>query len=75
LRRAAIEEGGRLTIKIEADGSPEERGEPEEEGARTRPGDVQSLRMPEQIYQAHRSLGSSERHTEEVRAKASLEYL
>jgi hypothetical protein len=33
LRRAAIEEGGRLTIKIEADGSPEERGEPEEEGA------------------------------------------
>ena len=33
MRRAAIEEGGRLTIKIEADGSPEERGEPEEEGA------------------------------------------
>src|ERR1700730_1248022 len=33
LRRAAIEEGGRLSIKIETDGSPEEGGEPEEEGA------------------------------------------
>jgi ATP-binding cassette, subfamily B, heavy metal transporter len=33
LRRAAIEEGGRLSIKIETDGSPEESGEPEEEGA------------------------------------------
>ncbi|MFZ0496072.1 MAG: ABC transporter ATP-binding protein/permease [Methylocella sp.] len=31
LRRAAIEEGGRLSIKIETDGSPEEGGEPEEE--------------------------------------------
>ncbi|MGB6175362.1 MAG: ABC transporter ATP-binding protein/permease [Methylocella sp.] len=31
LRRAAIEEGGRLSIKIEPDGSPEEGGEPEEE--------------------------------------------
>jgi ATP-binding cassette subfamily B protein len=30
LRRAAIEEGGRLSIKIETDGSPEEGGEPEE---------------------------------------------
>ncbi|MGH6849098.1 MAG: ABCB family ABC transporter ATP-binding protein/permease [Methylocella sp.] len=33
LRRAAIEEGGRLSIKIETYGSPEEGGEPEEEGA------------------------------------------
>jgi ATP-binding cassette, subfamily B, heavy metal transporter len=33
LRRAAIEEGGRLSIKIETDGSPEAGGEPEEEGA------------------------------------------
>jgi ABC-type transport system involved in Fe-S cluster assembly fused permease/ATPase subunit len=33
LRRAAIEEGGRLSIKIETDGSPEEGGEPEEEGS------------------------------------------
>ncbi|MGH6843576.1 MAG: ATP-binding cassette domain-containing protein, partial [Methylocella sp.] len=33
LRRAAIEEGGRLSIKIEPEGSPEEGGEPEEEGA------------------------------------------
>ena len=30
MRRAAIEEGGRLSIKIETDGSPEEGGEPEE---------------------------------------------
>ena len=33
LRRAAIEEGGRLSIKIEPDGSPEEGGEPEEEAS------------------------------------------
>ena len=33
LRRAAIEEGGRLSIKIETEGSPEETGEPEEEAA------------------------------------------
>jgi ABC-type transport system involved in Fe-S cluster assembly fused permease/ATPase subunit len=33
LRRAAIEEGGRLSIKIETDGASEEGGEPEEEGA------------------------------------------
>jgi ABC-type transport system involved in Fe-S cluster assembly fused permease/ATPase subunit len=33
LRRAAIEEGGRLSIKIETDGSLEAGGEPEEEGA------------------------------------------
>ena len=33
LRRAAIEEGGRLSVKIETDGSPEAGGEPEEEGA------------------------------------------
>ncbi len=32
LHRAAIEEGGRLSIKIETEGSPEEAGEPEEEG-------------------------------------------
>jgi ABC-type transport system involved in Fe-S cluster assembly fused permease/ATPase subunit len=31
LRRAAIEEGGRLNIKIEPDGSPEEGGEPKED--------------------------------------------
>ena len=31
LRRAAIEEGGRLSIKIEPERSPEEGGEPEEE--------------------------------------------
>jgi ATP-binding cassette, subfamily B, heavy metal transporter len=31
LRRAAIEEGGRLSIKIETEESPEEGGEPEEE--------------------------------------------
>ncbi|MGH8324174.1 MAG: metal ABC transporter permease, partial [Steroidobacteraceae bacterium] len=31
LRRAAIEEGGRLSIKIEPEGSPYEGGEPEEE--------------------------------------------
>jgi ATP-binding cassette, subfamily B, heavy metal transporter len=33
LRRAAIEEGGRLSIEIETEGSPEETGEPEEEAA------------------------------------------
>ncbi len=33
LRRAAIEEGGRLSITIETVESPEEGGEPEEEGA------------------------------------------
>ena len=33
LRRAAIEEGGRLSIKIEPEELPEEGGEPEEEGA------------------------------------------
>ncbi len=33
LRRAAIEEGGRLSIKIETDGSPEAGGEPDEEGS------------------------------------------
>jgi ATP-binding cassette, subfamily B, heavy metal transporter len=33
LRRAAIEEGGRLSIKIETEGSPEAEGEPEEEGS------------------------------------------
>jgi ATP-binding cassette, subfamily B, heavy metal transporter len=33
LRRAAIEEGGRLSIKIEPEGSLEAGGEPEEEGA------------------------------------------
>jgi ATP-binding cassette, subfamily B, heavy metal transporter len=33
LRRAAIEEGRRLSIKIETDGSPEAGGEPEDEGA------------------------------------------
>ncbi len=33
LRRAAIEEGGRLSITIETDGSPEEGGEPEDEGS------------------------------------------
>jgi ATP-binding cassette, subfamily B, heavy metal transporter len=33
LRRAAIEEGGRLSIKIETDGSPEAGGGPEEEGS------------------------------------------
>jgi ATP-binding cassette subfamily B protein len=33
LRRAAIEEGGRLSIKIETEGSPETEGEPEEEAS------------------------------------------
>jgi ABC-type transport system involved in Fe-S cluster assembly fused permease/ATPase subunit len=33
LRRAAIEEGGRLSIKIEPEGSQEEGGDPEEEGS------------------------------------------
>jgi uncharacterized membrane protein YcaP (DUF421 family) len=33
LRRAAIEEGGRLSIKIETEESPEAGGEPREEGA------------------------------------------
>ncbi|MGH6822584.1 MAG: hypothetical protein ACREC4_03690, partial [Methylocella sp.] len=33
LRRAAIEEGGRLSIKIEPEGSPDEGGEPEEEAS------------------------------------------
>jgi ATP-binding cassette, subfamily B, heavy metal transporter len=33
LRRAAIEEGGRLSIKIEPEGSPEASGEPEEEAS------------------------------------------
>ncbi|MCI0736034.1 MAG: ABC transporter ATP-binding protein/permease [Beijerinckiaceae bacterium] len=33
LRRAAIEEGGTLSIRIETEGSPEEGGEPEEERA------------------------------------------
>jgi ATP-binding cassette subfamily B protein len=33
LRRAAIEEGGRLSIKIETEGPPEAEGEPEEESS------------------------------------------
>ncbi|MGA9487972.1 MAG: ABC transporter ATP-binding protein/permease [Methylocella sp.] len=33
LRRAAIEEGGRLSIKIETEGSPETEGEPDEEAS------------------------------------------
>ena len=33
LRRAAIEEGGRLSITIETEESPEEGGKPEEEGS------------------------------------------
>ncbi|HEY8033494.1 MAG TPA: ABC transporter ATP-binding protein/permease [Methylocella sp.] len=44
LRRAAIEEGGRLSVKIEKDGSPEAGGEPEEKGALDR--DQIMPRMP-----------------------------